>query len=146
MGDRARELGRLDRVTDATFGVAYVLARAQDYAAALELGIPGSTPTAHEMTMQPSPMTLEGCGRAPALADPAAASSYFLEAIDIAERIDAPFRLTRIGAALGASLVFMGEATRERSSSPWPRPPAPGSSLPRPDRGEAFVTATLALA
>jgi predicted ATPase/class 3 adenylate cyclase len=110
MGDRARELGRPSRVADATFGVAYVLGRAQNYAAALELGIPLLDVLRAREDEGSLLMTLEGCGWcALALADPASASSYFLEAIDIAERLDSSFRAIRIAAALGASLVFTGE-------------------------------------
>ena len=147
MGDRARELGRLDRVTDATFGLAYVLARAEDYAAALELGIPVLDAYRAREDDGAILMTLEGCGWCSlALADPAGASSYFLEAIDIAERLDSPFRLTRIGAALGASLVFMGEEDKgtqllaaATAADVWFEPP---SDL---IRDEAVRHATLAL-
>ncbi len=110
MGDHARELGRLERVTDATFGMAYALGRARDYAAALELGIPVLDAYRAREDDGAILMTLEGCGWCfLTLADPASASSYFLEAIGLAARIDSPSRLTRIGAALGASLIFMGE-------------------------------------
>ncbi len=109
MGDRARELGRPHRVADATFGVAYVLGRAQDYAGALEIGIPLLDLLRAREDEGALLMTLEGCGWCSlALADAASASSYFLEAIALAERLDSEFRAIRIAAALGATLVFAG--------------------------------------
>jgi predicted ATPase/class 3 adenylate cyclase len=147
MGDRARELGRLDRVTDATFGMAYTHGRDQDYAAALELGIPVLDAYRAREDDGAVLMTLEGCGWCSlALADPAGALSYFLEAIGLAERIDSPFRATRIGAALGASLVFAGEADKGTqllaaaiAAGAWFEPPTDLI------RDEAVRYATLAL-
>ncbi len=110
MGDRARELGDLDHVTGATTGLAFVLARAQDYEAALALGKQVLDALRAKEYDGGVVKALEGCGWCClALSDPARASSYFLEALEVAERLGSSFRVIRIVAALGACLVAGGE-------------------------------------
>jgi predicted ATPase/class 3 adenylate cyclase len=110
MGDRARELGDLEHVTGATTGLAFVLARAQDYEAALALGKQVLDALRAKEYDGGIVKALEGCGWCClALSDPACASSYFLEALEVAERLGSEFRVIRIVAALGACLVAGGE-------------------------------------
>ena len=113
MGDRARELGDLDHVTYATAGLAFVLARAQDYEAALALGKQVLDALRAKEYDGSVVKALEGCGWCClALSDPARASSYFLEALEVAERLGSEFRVIRMVAALGGCLVAGAEAEK----------------------------------
>ena len=112
--DRARELGQPVVANVATAGLAFVLARAQDYEAALELGkqvldFLRARDDGGGGVLQ----ALEGCGWCSlALSDPAGASSYFLEALEVGERLGSEFRVIRIVAALGACLIAGGSVEK----------------------------------
>lgn len=111
--DRARESGDVEYVTVATAGIAFVLARAHDYEAALALGKQVLDDLRAKEYDGGVVMALEGCGWCSlALSDPAGASSYFLEALDVAARLGSEFRVIRTVAALGACLVAGGEAEK----------------------------------
>lgn len=113
LGDRARESGDVEYVTVATAGLAFVLARAQDYEAALVLAKEVLDALRAKEYDGAIVRALEGCGWCSlALSDPVGASSYFVEALEVAERLGSTFRVTRIVAALGACLVAGGEVEK----------------------------------